>query len=127
MRPEYEVFEPGFEKEAIRQLNAHLAGGTSPAPSKPAVSATRMKGAPIYGIAPIIGHEPGNVVLELTPDVAATLLLITRFIGGDPRHSRRKHVDQIAEALWGAKVDLPKNYPCGASSGFSFRDEIFVA
>lgn len=39
-----------------------------------------------------------NVILELTPDEAETLLLITGYIGG-LKSGRRKHSDAIGKAL----------------------------
>lgn len=47
---------------------------TSPAPTKPGVSATRLKGDPIVEMVPVtVGHKQGNVLLELTPEAASVL------------------------------------------------------
>lgn len=47
--------------------------------------------------------EP-RVLLELTLDEAATLLWVTRFIGGNPE-GRRRHIDALRVAL--SRIDVP--------------------
>ena len=47
---------------------------------------------------------PDVIVLELTPDEAATLKGVTNSIGGDPLTSPRRHMDSISDALLEAGV-----------------------
>lgn len=84
-----------------------------PTPSKPAVSATRMKGAPIYGIRPIIGHEPGNVLLELTPKAAAVLRRVCGWIGGSSSGPRGQ-MNEIRTALMNAGIEFADIRVCGS-------------
>ena len=43
--------------------------------------------------------EVDEIVLTLNADEAETLLAITAKVGGDPRLSRRKHIDALATLL----------------------------
>ena len=56
-----------------------------------------MKAERIEGEVKVIKEE--SFILTLTREEAETLLRISKMIAGDPKNSRRGHVDSIREAL----------------------------
>jgi hypothetical protein len=122
MKPEFFMYGPQWDFFAG---SAQGSGGSATKTTAPSVTATRMKGEPIYGIPPVVGHKPGKVLLELTRDAAETLICIGQLVGGDPT-SRRGDMDQILQALKSAGVQIPKdyhgrsNYSC-ISGGLHFK------
>jgi hypothetical protein len=59
----------------------------------------------------------GKVTLELTLDEAGALYSVFEFVGGDPKTTRRKFIDDIASALYKAKV---REDVSGMSGGVRF-------
>lgn len=81
MRPEDYVFGLGsmidlgdFKRIALRSLGGGCDMTSAPTPKPPIATSTRMKGAEITELRRVvIGHKPGNVLLELSPEGAEVL------------------------------------------------------
>lgn len=58
---------------------------------------------------PDTSPKPPPILIEITmtESEAESLLAITRRIGGEPKHTRRKHTDDLGRALVSAGVMLP--------------------